>query len=129
MCARIRQSVGEHNKKREERFSASAKGSASSGSQGSGRQEATLRATPPTGSAQDLITMQEALALNEKAFEFEENEDWKGTRQSVIKNTNPIKEPVKEMKDRVAAVDSRKSKRKNVIKINAGPTVLTGSWL
>ena len=74
---------------------------------------------------QDLITMQEASALNEKAFTFEEKEDWKGIRQSVIKSTNPIKELVKEMKDRVAAVDSRKSKRKNVVKINAGPTVLT----
>ena len=108
------------------KFNASAKGSASSGVAGVGRQEETLRSTPPIGTVQDLITIQQAMGLKSEAFTIEEKKDWATVKAKVLKKVSPIKELIKEMKSRTEAFGKRKDKVKDA-KPSSKPTVLNSN--
>ena len=108
---------------RKARFAESSKRSASSGSKGCGRVEETLKSTPPTGTIQDLITMQAAMALKAEAHNIEQKADWPDIRKSVLMKIAPIKDLIKETKDRVKAIDNRKQNRPKAVKAGSAPTV------
>ena len=85
--------------------------------------EETLKSTPPTGSVQELMTIQKAMELSIHAYEVEETKYWPLIRQNVIKKIAPIKYLIKEIKDRVKAIDTRKQSRKKNEKPGSAPTV------
>ena len=96
---------------------------------GGGRQEETLKSTPPTGSVQDLITMQQALELKHEAYSIDEKEDWKKIRKEILEKVCPIKDLMKVLKDRQVAIDKRKTGRKKQSNVSAAPTVLNANRL
>jgi len=108
------------------KFNETSKGSASSGVAGVSRQEETLRSTPPIGTVQDLITIQQATGLKSESFNIEEKKDWATVKANVLKKVSPIKDLIREMKSRTDAVNKRKEKAKDA-KPSSKPTVLNAN--
>ena len=114
------------------RFQVSAKRTMSSGSNGSGGHSETLRSTPPTGTIQSLISITAVLAMPNRVFEeIEKKSDWTTILTDVKAQVQPMKDVIKELKDRNVAFDKRKTKRdedqkKSGKKTSAAPTVLDG---
>ena len=69
------------------------------------------------------MTIQQAMELKNDAYTIEEKSDWSTIRQSVVKKIAPINDLIKEIKDRVKAIDTRKQSRKKVVKAGSAPTV------
>ena len=106
------------------KFNETSKGSQSAGSAGVGRQEETLRSTPPIGTVQDLITIQQAMGLKSEAFNIEEKKDWATVKANVLKKVSPIKDLIREMKSRTDAVNKRTTSHAKDAKPSSKPTVL-----
>ena len=83
----------------------------------------TLKSTPPTGSVQELMTIQKAMELKNDAYDIEEKKRWPLIRQNVVKKIAPIKDLIKEIKDRVKAIDTRKQSCKKNEKPGSALTV------
>ena len=109
------------------KFNETSKGSASSGSAGVGRQEETLRSTPPIGTVQDLITIQQAMGLKSEAFNIEEKKDWATVKANVLKKVSPIKDLIREMKSRTDAVNKRTTSHAKDAKPSSKHTVLNAN--
>ena len=88
------------------KFSESSRGTASSGSQGAGRLESTLKSTPPIGQLNDLRTIAECLKSVEKVYDIENKTDWANVKADIAKLLVPCKELIKEMKERVGSFET-----------------------
>ena len=69
------------------------------------------------------MIMQQAMELKADAYNIEEKSDWPDMRKAVLAKIAPIKDLIKEIKDRVKAIDARKQNKKKVAKPGSAPTV------
>ena len=109
------------------KFSESSRGTASSGSQGAGRLESTLKSTPPIGQLGDLLTIQGCYKKVEAVYNMETKAAWTDVRADIVKALAPCRELIKEIKKRLDSIDIRQKNRqdeKKKSKSVAGPTVL-----
>ena len=114
--------------KYKKKFDSTSRGSASSGSNGMGKREETLRSTPPTGSIASLITLQECNGLSDLVHtDIDSRADWQPLKAKVAVSSMTIRELIKELKNRLASIEVRKkSKSSSADKPSSGPTVRDG---
>ena len=106
------------------RFTVSSRGTSSSGGNGSGKLEETLKSTPPIGQLNDLRTIAECLKSVEKVYDMENKTDWANVKADIAKLLVPCKELIKEIKERVGSFEKRQKSRtdqKKQRKSMAGP--------
>ena len=105
------------------KFSVSSRGTSSSGSGGVGKREETLRSTPPTGTVNDLVTIASCHKLPDLVYtEIQQRSDWPTFKTKVATKLTPIRELIKELKNRLAGFEVRK-KSKMEAKETSAPTV------
>ena len=108
-------------------FTVSSRGTSSSGGNGSGKLEETLKSTPPIGQLNDLRTIAECFKSVEKVYDMENKTDWANVKADIAKLLVPCKELINEIKERVGSFEKRQKSRtdqKKQRKSMAGPTVL-----